>query len=624
MATQENIALSSPTLQAEETGFIRAVSKAEKSEKKTAADILSALKLVEEQLTHAKEGVTSTKEGDKIVSLEPEAPKHESLEDAMAQMSYVLQMLQAKLAKYHHKAGKTDSQISEALVKDAKKSRAALKKLEKKLERKRHKDILISVFSLGLADLDPKFDRAMRTLHSEIKEIKALIKHHKGTQAFEEFLAAMKNEKKKGKKSNKDLSELIKLVETQLSNGKSGKTSSAPSHESFEKAMAEMTFMLQLLQVKLAKYSNNQASMNESISKSFVKSAEASLKDLQKKLAEIAKKEHDHTIWSDITKACEYVVAAVTAVAGVLLCQPELLVIAALSFLSASGLLSDATKGLAKFCEFCGMSESAANTFAAIAMCVVIVVASVAACDPEEAGEELVNTGIELTDSATSGSEDVAEEVEAESSNGLMDKLSNTKFGKVLKALGPRGRIAIMSSATALSSTNLVQDIYVEAGTHGMTPEEVKQWKKNHAKQLRDIEIIVEAVTLVATIIAGLGAGMSGAGKGALNLSSNAANIARVGQKIGLTIGILGSAVGQIGEGLITIQQGKLEKGLSKDKASLDVLKVLTEMLNDSTSATQRQLASEEKTQKTSDRSQMKLNAGIKQFAENAVYFSPV
>lgn len=444
-------------------------------------------------------------------------------------------------------------------------------------------------------------------------------------------------ESNKQKKKLADLGAICMILEKELSDVKTGaktipleKGNADVSEKKYQSAMAEMELILQMLQVLIAKYGNKRAESNGTISAKDVEEAKKQLKEITKKLHKLEEKQKHESFWDKLSHIAEDILGGLAVIGGLLLGQPELVVMGVLSIMAGSGLLNDATKGVSDMLVAMGMPKQDAKMIASVVMCVVIIVASVAACDPEEAVEEVAET-------ATEDTSDAAEDA------GTLKKLANqikeSRGGKLFKSamekLGPRGRAGIMAGSMSISSTDAVNNLIVGLFTFTDSPEEVKKWKKKHAKLLQDLEIVVEAVCMTAAMVTGIGAGSvaKDAADGeklsvlAEKLGTSTTKLAKVlasAQDLTLVGGTAVEASATVREGTIIMQEGTLKEGLAYNQANLGLLKVCMEMLADDTSAGQRHLGDAEKAQKTDDRSATQLAKGVQEFAKVSTQNSPV
>ncbi|NGX48402.1 MAG: hypothetical protein K1000chlam3_01793 [Chlamydiae bacterium] len=494
----------------------------------------------------------------------------------------------------------------------------------------------------------------------------------------------------KGRKKQEEelahLGAILQLVEKEVAEAKSGaikqeanygekivnlqtgntNQAQGPSNNQFEAAMDSMVLALQMLQVLIAKYGNEKAKQDKTISDAEIALAKSNLNDIVKKLKEIQeKKDHEKTasMWE---KIAEGVIGAVTFVVGCVLLQPELIVMGVLSLTAACGgfkaLTDDVVEPL--LIDF-GVSKKVAEWFAPLITCVIVIIGSVFACDPESAGEETTEAGVEIGEDVAENaantsfeSMDVEEDALAESDNSMQ---ALKRFGrdtkdflsKANKVLGFKGRMLIMSSMTMLSNTEASQKVYdYIAIKDGVS-------KKERKKIEEEIGIAIAIASTVATIAMGIGAMDAGTdvakmsnmtrkfmklakiyrqaknaigigtgdaldAEGMGSLTRKLTTIAGPLQKAGLLFGGLGELATGTATGSITIQEGKLQKALAKDHANFILLQTMMEMNATETKDDQKQQASTEKNQLVGDKSLTQLMKGLEGFANLAANYSPV
>ncbi len=464
------------------------------------------------------------------------------------------------------------------------------------------------------------------------------------------FTRVIEKGQKKQEKELAHLGAVLQLVEKEIAEAKSGaqteitakangekivklqtgntNPNQGPSNNAFEQAMADMALALQMLQVLIAKYGNKKAKQQGKISNAEIKESIESLQNMNKQLEKLGKqKDHQKTasLWEKIS---ESIIGAVTVAVGAVLCQPELIAMGVLSFAAAAGMFKYATNIVADILKSCGMGKEAANITAAIIVCVVVIAASIMACDPEAAGEEFgeasVEIGEDVADDAADDAVSAGENTATESDNftqalkrfgkDVEDFFSRVKKGA--QELGPQKRIAMMSTMTTLTNTELVQKIYdAIASSEGVS-------KKQREKVDQYIGIAMAIASMVVTFSMGLGA-VSAAPR-EVNATMKMAKLAGTLQKSALIFGSLSelSAAGFMS--YVTIEEGAIKKAMSKDQASFQLLNSLLESITTEMSDDQKQQAKVEKNQQVSDKSLTQLMKGIEGFANIAVYNSPV
>lgn len=128
MAAQNNIAISQPQFAAETVAITLVSEKEKKKQQQELAHLATILKALEEEMAGAKAGANgkaavgkSAVKGDgKIVDLDPASGTPQSsntaFEDAMAEMTLMLQMLQVKIVKYGQQKTTYDATVSKAQV----------------------------------------------------------------------------------------------------------------------------------------------------------------------------------------------------------------------------------------------------------------------------------------------------------------------------------------------------------------------------------------------------------------------------------------------------------------------------------------------------------------------------
>lgn len=462
--------------------------------------------------------------------------------------------------------------------------------------------------------------------------------------------------RKKQEKELAHLGAILQLVEKEVAAAKSGaikqeanygekivnlqtgntNPNQGPSNNQFEAAMDSMVMALQMLQVLIAKYGNDKANQDGIISEAEINLAKSNLKDIEKKLKEIQKKqEHEKTanFWE---KFAEYTLGALTILVGVMLAQPELVMMGALSIAGAAGAFKVVTNDLVEpLLIDCGVPKKTAGWLAPLIVCVAVIAGSVIGCDPEMGLEETAEAGVEIGEDVTEdavstsyeemdvedGEMNVEEDSVAKSDNSLKRFGRDAKevFSKVNKFLGPQGRMGIMSSMTMLSNTEFVQKAYNTAAMN----DGVSAKKRKKIEQ--EIGIAIAIASMVATIAMGVGAASAGgAVSKAATVSVKTAKLLKTGLKCAMALGIVGEASAVGATGIITIQEGKLKKELAKNQANFILLKTLLEMNTTETREDQQQQASMEKNQRTGDKSLTQLMKGMEGFANIATNYSPV
>ncbi len=126
MATQENLAISSPSFAAEQAAFSRVVKKDSEKGKAEIVHLASVLASLEEDMASAKGGAKGEVQGGKNAS----SSSRPSFEQAMADMAFILQTLQVKIAKFSQKKAGYSEQIAQKQLAE---SREQLKELNQKI-----------------------------------------------------------------------------------------------------------------------------------------------------------------------------------------------------------------------------------------------------------------------------------------------------------------------------------------------------------------------------------------------------------------------------------------------------------------------------------------------------------
>ncbi|MDN3505968.1 MAG: hypothetical protein P0S96_01920 [Simkaniaceae bacterium] len=460
-----------------------------------------------------------------------------------------------------------------------------------------------------------------------------------------EHAAFYRTAEKNGKNEKKELAKLgaaLKFIKEEIVAAKSGESvgaedpsqpaNSTPgaSNTKFENSMDSMVLALQELQVMMARYNKTVSSSSAKIANAYVTIAQTEAKDIQKKLKEINKKEKTKKDLTLAEKIAEDVLGGVTVIAGIVLAQPELVVMGALSIAAGAGLFQEATKwtakglmALSKAGVLPAMTPEEANMIAAIAVCVLVIAVSVAASDPEAAVEEAGEAaGEEATDAAGDDATQALDSTEAES-KGTWETIKNSKVGKAIstinKAIGPRGRMAIFSLMTSLNGTQVVQKSYA----FGATEEHVS--KKEQKKIEQEITIAIAIASMIVMALTGAGAAADGQSlaKGATGLSKLGTKMMVAGD-VALGAGVLGSAGAQFGEAEIMLAVGQLQKHLADNNSVVQLMDTLIKM--NSTAEKESQEAQERVIDsiRTDVKATTGLMNGIAGFANASVYSSPV
>jgi|GEM_PF-4307129 len=441
-----------------------------------------------------------------------------------------------------------------------------------------------------------------------------------------ELIRAVDKGQKKQKQELAKLKTVLRLVEKEVAETKSSASAKpsdsaaaeSPSNTKFEQSMASMVLALQMLQVLIGKYGNDKAKQHKTISTAELDLAKATLKDVEKQIKKMAKEAKAKKVTSEVEKWAEVALGVVTILVGAALAQPELVVMGVLSLAAAAGAFKEATKYTAMALEAMGVSKKVAEPLAAGIVCAVVIVASIAAADPEAAVEETAEAGTEVGADVAEDAADASLDATEDTSSNVGSKIKEG-FKSAMKALGPRGRIGLMSLFTALSGTQVVQKSYNSIALDAGVSE------KKRKKIEQDIGYAIMALSFAFTLSMGIGAAsVGGATSDAIAVSVKTANRLRVGLKAATAVGVLGTASAQGVQGVITIEQGKLQEELMDDQATMTLLGTLMQMNSSETSEDQRSQASAEKSQKLDDKSATQLMKGIEGFANIAAYSSPV
>lgn len=457
--------------------------------------------------------------------------------------------------------------------------------------------------------------------------------------------------KKQEKKQNKELLHLatvLKVVEEELASAKSGATmgsepqeGNAPSNRSMEDILAEMTGALQMLQVTIAKYSENNADNQDDISKVQLGIAEQNLTNAKNAMKKLAKKQHHEKEMSFWEKFAAGFVGAVLAIVAAVTMQPELLIAAGLCFASATGLMQDASTGVAKLLQviFPNMSSQLANVIAGAIVCVVTIAATLGASSV--AGVSTL--AATATDAAA---EDVAEtaEVAVSESNSVFSRaLSKAAkgFKDVSGRLSPRAKLIMLATIQSISSTNVASDT-AGAIAYGSAKGQNKQQAQQRAEE--DMSYVVAGVSLVLSI--GVSTALYNDAANLANEIDSAAQLAegasiakralsrfqdfgtslwgqRVFDTLMVTAGMFETGFGTAA-GAYQLEQGILDIDLGKYSAATAVNNNAISMNNSVMQGSQRATAQSEKQFQTSDRAIQNLMKGESAFAELLANNSPV
>jgi len=454
-----------------------------------------------------------------------------------------------------------------------------------------------------------------------------------------------------------------------------------PSNTTFEQSMASMVLALQMLQVLIAKYGSDKARQHEVIAEAELNFAKSNLKKVEKAIKKMDEDKNHKLTWKDVKKLfetaghmikdldsaggkalsghfqaalndlkdikkqaekmpvligskelqkiekdLEIVGSVLMIVVGFVLEQPELVIMGALMLAVALGGAKWADKHMTKLLEDMGVPKSKAEVIAPLIVCAVAIIACTVACPA--ADEEVITETVE--DEATTAADEVSAttDSDAEASLQSTDESSGIKskfkklmkpLGKVMKLLGPKGRVAIMSLMTSLSSTQAVQKYYnFFAMQEGVS-------KKKRKEIERDLGYAVMALTAAVTLVMAGGAAFAeeGATKGIADTLKIAKGMKAL-LRVGTGLNVLAESGTQIASGIITIDLGKEQKNLLDAQANIELLGVLMQMNSSETASDQKFQASEEKDQKLDDRSVTQLMKGIEGFANIAAYSSPV
>ena len=461
-----------------------------------------------------------------------------------------------------------------------------------------------------------------------------------GTVSQQQFLFSQPCSEKKQKTELAHLATLLQVVEQDIAKAQSASAgaSSADTQNSFvpalQQAMAQMTAFLQNLQVKIVQFQNQISAFDAEAARAEVIATQANLKAVQKQVQKIYKKQEDQKILGIFTKVLESVIGVVMAVLAVVLVQPELLFMAAMTFASAAGLTQEATNGIASLLQDMGVPEEVAQIVAAVLVTVVVIVVSIAAAPAATAN---------AAGEAVAVSEDVANAAEEISSAGAKIvqglKTAASKIGGFIKTvnlfnrLTPAQNLVLMSTTQALMQTGLLSDL-AKVST-----------KKSSAEEQEKIQMVVEIIGSIAALLVTLGAS-AGAVAGteqevqsAVNASKFQGLLNRASQNIKNMVGSLSQLVKTtniirqgataaefavaMSTGIVGVVQGKLEETLGAINADLTLVQAASNMNSDETSSDGRHAADILQAQSRGNLSFLHLADGYAGFTNAMITLTP-
>ena len=273
-----------------------------------------------------------------------------------------------------------------------------------------------------------------------------------------------------------------------------------PSNSRFEQVMEAMVLALQMMQVKIGEFQHDKSQYMYEVSQAERDAAKILLKKMEKEIKKLVEKQKRAKTLGIFEKVAEALVGSIMVVLAAVLAQPELLIMAVMSFAAASGAMNYATKGIAEGLEELGMSREAAEIFAAGAVTFLVIGVTCgmsAGLDAEAVTEEATDVAADATED---GSSAVTETQENSFQNMQNTLKSDAPVGKKLGALkrwlnifnrlSTRQNLALMATVQSLTQTNLISDIAV-FGTKN---------KKKRKEIERDVEIAMAIVSIIVTL----------------------------------------------------------------------------------------------------------------------------
>lgn len=464
------------------------------------------------------------------------------------------------------------------------------------------------------------------------------------------FARVVEKGKEKQEKQLAQLRNVLKIIEEELVEAKAGVSAGSapkqeekvvplrsgsnnndqgPSNTEFEDAMAAFAMAMEMLQVKLAKFSNQNATSEAELSKAYVNLTQEIAKEVQKKLKKIHKEEEKRKHASFWEKIGEAVLGVATIIVGFALAQPEIVAMGALSLVAATGVFEKATKYVAEFLHnVCGWkNEEGCQIVAAVFVCLTTIALATMAGDPEEAVEETAETATEVGEAATDAAEGVENlEKEVSALKQTMQSIADSPVGQVAskigegvskfnKFLGMKGRLAVLAALQSSQGTDVINRIADAI----MIKEGISEAKRAEIKA--KLGYAMMAITIAASM-----AVVSGA-SGATKFSSAGYRLGKaisLGQKVSYNLGNLGLASANVYQGTVNIEQGKLEGELGLKKGMLELFTVLMGMNTEQMKTDQKFTAQSLKNQRVGNRSISQLMKGEAGFANLFTMHSPV
>ncbi|MBS0629829.1 MAG: hypothetical protein JSS30_06360 [Verrucomicrobia bacterium] len=422
------------------------------------------------------------------------------------------------------------------------------------------------------------------------KQQEELLKLAAALKAVESDVARSKSAAKEGK-----IVELTPADGSQDASNDEGTSSSA-----FIQAMTEMVLALQTLQVNISKWGEKKASYNSDISKVQLAVAQQNLEKAIKALNDL----QNESWWQ---KLIEAFVAVFSAIAAIVTCNPELLLITALSILAMTGALSKITQGISDVLQDMGVPKDVADALSAAIVVVIVMIASLGTGEAAAAETVADTVATDVTEAAETAAEGAG--TAASDSTSLLNRLGSG-LKNLLSKISPKAVIALQ----AISGTGLVSNIAESIMLHASVSEEER----------KKIEQILSMIVAVIAVVASLGSSFGAVAQSTSDIAEQfGQNFVKFSRAL-FRVGGLVQAGGQAAEGGINISQGFLEKDLAVINANMTLIRNALEMNNTQTTEDQKHDADIIKQQNVGNRSLMDLMKGEAGFAQLFTQYAPV
>lgn len=413
------------------------------------------------------------------------------------------------------------------------------------------------------------------------KQQEELLKLAAALQAVESDLAESKAAAKEGK-----------VVQLKSAKG-ADDDSNGPSSKAFADAMAAMVLALQQLQIDITEFSQKKASYDAGISQEQVALAQHNLQQAIQALQKV----QSEGFWE---KFAEAFVAAFSAIAAVITCNPELLIITAISILAMTGVMSKITQGISDVLQDMGVPKDAADVIAAAVVVIIVMVATL---------------GMGEAAAAETVAEEATTEVAADSSSFISKVKNLLQKINVFNKLSPRANLMIVSAVQSISSTGLITDLAELIMAH----TNVSKKERQLVEQI--LSYIVAAIAIIVSI--GASTGMATSSSASNTVADMDAKFLKFSRAF-FRIAGFGQAAGGLTEGGLNISKGILQKDLAIINANMILIRTAMEMDNTQTTEDQKHQAAELKQQSVGNRSIMDLAKGEEGFANLFTRHSPV